>query len=192
MGRHPALNDPVVAGRRRPWGAAWYVAPPALLLLLISASRPLPTATSVVAATGLGALARSDAATRRLPRVRVRALAVALSLTLVGSCAVHQVWDPLLRAATSATLVGVTLGLVWWTIPGSFAFSDVKVTALASGAAGATAWHLVAVTLFLSCVASAAYAICALWRHRSASAWDRTLPFAPGLAVGFVVAASLW
>lgn len=165
---------------------------PLTLLLLASAGRPLPTATSVVAATGLGALAHSDAATRRLPRVRVRALAVALSLTLVVSCAVHQVWDPLPRAAAAATVLGVALGLMWWTIPGALAFSDVKITALASGAAAAAAWHVVVVMIFLSCLASAAYAIGGHWQHGSALTWNRTVPFAPGLAIGFVVAVSLW
>lgn len=117
---------------------------------------------------------------------------MALLWTMVVSCAVHQKWDPLLRAAAAATVVGLTLGLVWWTLPGALAFGDVKVTALASGAAGAVAWHLVAVMIFVSCFVSAAFAIHALWRHGSSLTWDRTVPFAPGLAVGFVVAASLW
>jgi prepilin signal peptidase PulO-like enzyme (type II secretory pathway) len=77
-------------------------------------------------------------------------------------------------------------------MPGAIAFSDVKVTALASGAAAAAAWRLVVVMLCLSCVVNAGYVVLAAWRRGPPLAADRPVPFVPGLAVSFVVAVSLW
>ena len=190
MGWRAPLKEFVDGRIRRPVGMTWYLAAPVLLVVL-HVGDPLPSATSVVAATGLGVLAVTDARMRRLPRPVVRALAATLALTLTVSCAVQDAWAPLLHAVSWATGVGLALGLLWWLVPNVLAFGDVKITTLAAAAAAAVSWRSVAVMLLLSCLASAGYAAFTLLQKKAAPAWDMTIPFAPGLAVGFVAAVSL-
>jgi len=137
-------------------------------------------------------LASTDAVARRLPRPIVNGLAAALAVTLTATCAAHGDWEPSLRAAQSGAAVALLAGGLWWAKPGACAFGDVKVVVLASAAAAAVSWQSIVAMLLLGCIAGAVYATCIRWSRRSALGWDGTLPFVPGLALGFVAGVVLW
>lgn len=193
MGRDHALSEPT-AGRPR-WRLSAnprYVAAP-VSLLLVGVYRSFPTASSLIAATGLGVLAYSDASRRHLSRSIVRQVAAAVALALVASSVVHDDWHPLVRAGLAAAAVVTIAGSLWWAIPGAFAFGDVKVTVVASAAAAAVSWTSAAVMLGVAFVAGGVLAAHARVRDRvRRPSVVRTVPFVPGLLLGFVVGVSLW
>lgn len=158
-------------------------------LLVAVPWRSWPSATSWVAAFGLGLLAGTDLERRRVPRRVVRWLAVALTGSLSASAIVHRDWQPAGRAATAGVLAGIVLGVLWWLAPNAFAFGDVKVSVIATAAAASVAWSASCV-LWLVAGALGTVMVLAI-RHRQrggASRWlKRTIPFVPCLAVGFVL-----
>lgn len=146
------------------------------------AGAPLP---SVVVAAGLGALAVTDWAQHRLPRVVVRATAVVFTATAVGAALVQSTWGAAGRAAVAATVLAIVLGSLWLAFPGAIAFGDVKVTGIAAAAAAATSWRALVVLVLAAPVGAAATAL--VNRSRRAGGENVVVPFAPGLAVAFVV-----
>lgn len=160
--------------------------------MLAGVHRSFADVSSLIAAGGLGVLACTDATRRRLPRGGVRLLAVAVAAALVAhGVLVHQ-WQPLLRAGLGGLVVAVVVGALWWAVPGALTFGDVKVTALASSASAAVSWRAAAVTLGVACVAGGVLAIHARVGDRLRCPLVRTVPFVPGLFLGFVVGVTLW
>ena len=193
MGRDHTLSE-AMAGRPQ-WrlsATARYLAAP-LGLLFVGAHRSSPTASSLIAATGLGVLAFSDASRRHLSRTTVRQVAGAVTVALVASSVVHDNWHPLARAYLAAAAVATIVGVLWWAMPGAFAFGDVKATIVASAAAAAASWTAAAIMLAVAFVAGGALAVRAVLSDRvRRPSVVRTVPFVPGLLLGFVVGVSLW
>lgn len=193
MGRLHALSR-LVAGRGtwRPGTATWYVAA-AAGLLLEDAHRSLPAVSSVIAAAGLAVLAYTDATRRHLPRTWVRLLPVTVSVALVWHGVLFRDWQPVVRAGLGGVVTAGVVGALWWAVPGGFAFGDVKITTVAVGAAAAVSWPAAAATLALACMAGGVLAAGARVRDRARRPSAlRTVPFVPGLLLGFVVGVSLW
>lgn len=193
MGRDHALSAPM--GGRPQWrlsATARYLAAP-LSLLFVGAYRSSPTASSLIAATGLSVLAFSDASRRHLSRTTMRQVAGAVTVALVASGVVHDNWYPLARACLAAPAVATIAGVLWWAMPGALAFGDVKATIVASAAAAAVSWTAAAAMMALALVAGGALAVHAILSDRvRRPSVVRTVPFVPGLLLGFVVGVSLW
>lgn len=148
----------------------------------LGAGAPLP---AVVVAAGLGALAVTDWADHRLPGTVVRATAVAFTATAVGAALVQSTWGAAGRAAVAATVIAIVLGSLWLAFPGAIAFGDVKVTGIAAAAAAASSWRALVVLVLAAPIGAAAAAL--VNRSRRAGSENVVVPFAPGLAVAFVV-----
>lgn len=94
----------------------------------------------------------------------------------------------------AALVVAGITGPLWWLAPGSFAFGDVKVSVLAGAGAAGSSWPALIATFFLACVAGSVLGAFEYARSRASAVRGPTLtvPFVPGLALGFVLAVSLW
>ena len=187
MGPAPAL---IASARgRKDRRAEWvqYAAASVLVLLVLQAGPTAPSASSLVAVTGLAVLAVTDATSRRLPAVGVRSLAGFLAAALLGAAWWHGDWGPPLRAVAGAGVVAVLLGALWLALPGAIAFGDVKVTVVAFAAAAAVSWRAGAVMIVVACVIGGIVAVIVRGTRRHLAPVQPTIPFVPGLALGFVV-----
>lgn len=171
--------------RRAPWASATAASISAILALY--AGPHSPTLTSVIAGAGLATLATTDAATHRLPATAVQVLAGLTAVTVVGAAWWHDEWAPPLRALVGAALVAVLLVSLWLALPGAIAFGDVKVTVIAFAAAAAISWRAGAVMIIVACVVGGVAAVIARGTRRHLAPVQPTIPFVPGLALGFVV-----
>jgi prepilin signal peptidase PulO-like enzyme (type II secretory pathway) len=187
MGPGQALTLP--ARRRYDRRASWASAAAASItaILALNAGPHSPTLTSVIAGAGLAALATTDAAAHRLPATQVQVLAGLTAVTVVGEAWWHDEWGPPLRALVGAALVAVLLASLWLSLPGAIAFGDVKVTVIAFAAAAAISWRAGVVTIILACVIGGVAAVIARRTRRHLAPAQPTIPFVPGLALGFVV-----
>jgi prepilin signal peptidase PulO-like enzyme (type II secretory pathway) len=187
MGPGQALTLP--ARRRYDRRASWASAAAASItaILALNAGPHSPTLTSVIAGAGLAALATTDAAAHRLPATQVQVLAGLTAVTVVGAAWWHDDWGPPLRALVGAALVAVLLASFWLSLPGAIAFGDVKVTVIAFAAAAAVSWRAGVVTIILACVIGGVAAVIARRTRRHLAPVQPTIPFVPGLALGFVV-----
>ena len=187
MGPGQALTLP--ARRRYDRRASWASAAAASItaILALNAGPHSPTLTSVIAGAGLAALATTDAAAHRLPATQVQVLAGLTAATMIGAAWWHDDWGPPLRALVGAALVAVLLVSLWLALPGAVAFGDVKVTVIAFAAAAAVSWRAGVVTIILACVIGGVAAVIARRTRRHLSPVQPTIPFVPGLALGFVV-----
>ncbi len=187
MGPGQALTVP--ARRRLDRRASWAPAAAASItaILALNAGPNAPTLTSLIAGAGLAALATTDAAAHRLPATQVRVLAGLTAATMIGAAWWHDEWAPPLRALVGAALVAVLLVSLWLSSPGAIAFGDVKVTVIAFAAAAAVSWPAGALMIIVACVIGGVAAVIARWTRRHLAPVQPTIPFVPGLALGFVV-----
>lgn len=187
MGPGRALTLP--ARRRYDRRASWASAAAASItaILALNAGPNAPTLTSLIAGAGLAALATTDAAAHRLPATQVRALAGLTAATIIGAAWWHDDWGLPLRALVGAALVAVLLVSLWVALPGAIAFGDVKVTVIAFAAAAAISWRAGAVMIIVACVVGGVAAVIARGTRRHLAPAQPTIPFVPGLALGFVV-----
>jgi prepilin signal peptidase PulO-like enzyme (type II secretory pathway) len=187
MGTGQALTMP--ARRRQDRRALWASAAAPLIaaVLILNIGRHTPILPSLVAGVGLAALAATDATSHRLPATQVRLLAGLTATSLIGGSWWHDEWSPLLRALVGAAVVALVLGALWLALPGAIAFGDVKVTVVAFAAAAAVSWHACALMIALACVISGFVAVIAKGTRRHLTSAQPTIPFVPGLALGFVV-----
>lgn len=187
MGPGQALTGPGLwrHDRRASWPAAAAASITAILALI--AGPHSPTLTSVIAGAGLSTLATTDAATHRLPATAVKVLAGLTAVTVVGAAWWHDEWAPPLRALVGAALVAVLLVSLWLALPGAIAFGDVQVTVIAFAAAAAISWRAGVVTIIVACVIGGVAAVIARRTRRHLAPVQPTIPFVPGLALGFVV-----
>jgi prepilin signal peptidase PulO-like enzyme (type II secretory pathway) len=187
MGPGQALTLP--ARRRYDRRASWASAAAASItaILALNAGPHSPTLTSVITGAGLAALATTDAAAHRLPATQVQVLAGLTAVTVVGEAWWHDEWGPPLRALVGAALVAVLLASLWLSLPGAIAFGDVKVTVIAFAAAAATSWRAGAVMIIVACVIGGVAAVITRRTRRHLAPAQPTIPFVPGLALGFVV-----
>ena len=187
MGIGQALTIP--ARRRHARRASWAsAAAPSITAALILATRPDALAlSSLVAGVGLAALATTDAASHRLPTRHVRVLAGLTAASLIGAAWWHDEWSPPFRAVGGAAVVALVLGALWLALPGAIAFGDVKVTVVAFAAAAAVSWRAGAVMIVLACMIGGFVAVIARGTRRHLTSAQPTIPFVPGLALGFVV-----
>ncbi len=187
MGPGQALTVP--ARRRLDRRASWAPAAAAAIIAILALNaRPhAPSLTSLITGAGLAALATTDATTHTLPATHVRVLASLTAVTLVGAALWHDAWAPPLRALAGAALVAVLLVSLWLLSPGAIAFGDVKITVIAFAAAAAVSWRAGAVMIIVACVIGGAAAVIARGTRRHLAPVQPTIPFVPGLALGFVV-----
>ena len=187
MGPGQALTLP--ARRRHDRRAPWAMAAAASItaILALNAGPIAPALTSLIAGAGLAALATTDAAAHRLPATQVQVLAGLTAVTMVGTAWWHDDWGPPLRALVGAALVAVLLVSLWLALPGAVAFGDVKVTVIAFAAAAAISWRAGAVMIIVACVIGGVAAVIARGTRRHLAPVQPTIPFVPGLALGFVV-----
>ncbi len=187
MGIGQALTIP--ARRRHDRRASWVsAAAPSITAALILATRPDALAlSSLIAGVGLVALATTDAASHRLPTKHVRVFAGLTAASLIGAAWWHDEWSPPLRAVAGAAVVALVLVALWLALPGAIAFGDVKVTVIAFAAAAAVSWRAGAVMIVLACVIGGCVAVIGRGTRRHLTSAQPTIPFVPGLALGFVV-----
>lgn len=187
MGPGQALTLP--ARRRHDRRASWASAAAASItaILVLNAGPNAPALTSLVAGAGLAALATTDAAAHRLPATRMQVLAGLTAVTMIGTAWWHDDWGPPLRALVGAALVAVLLVSLWLSLPGAIAFGDVNVTVVAFAAAAAISWRAGAVMIIVACVIGGVAAVIASGTRRHLAPVRPTIPFVPGLALGFVV-----
>ncbi len=187
MGPGQALTVPACWRPDRRASSASAAAASIIAILALIAGPRSPALSSLVAGAGLAALAATDAATHRLPATRVNVLAGLTAVTRIGAAWWHDEWGPLLRAFVGAALLAVVLVSLWLALPGAFAFGDVKVTIIAFAAAAATSWRAGAVMIIVACVIGGVAAVIARGTRRHLAPVQPTIPFVPGLALGFVV-----
>lgn len=187
MGPGQALT--LRARRRHDRRASWASAAAASItaILVLNAGPNAPALTSLIAGAGLAALATTDAAAHRLPATRMQVLAGLTAVTMIGTAWWHDDWGPPLRALVGAALVAVLLVSLWLSLPGAIAFGDVKVTVIAFAAAAAISWRAGAVMIIVACVIGGVAAVIARGTRRHLAPVRPTIPFVPGLALGFVV-----
>ena len=187
MGPGQALTLP--ARRRHDRRASWASAAVASItaILAMNAGPNAPTLTSLIAGAGLAALATTDVAAHRLPATQVKVLAGLTAATMIGAAWWHDDWGPPLRALVGAALVAVLLVSLWLSLPRAIAFGDVKVTVIAFAAAAAISWRAGAVMIIVACVIGGVAAVIARGTRRHLTPVQPTIPFVPGLALGFVV-----
>lgn len=187
MGPGQALTLPARRRHDRRASWAWAAAASITAILALYAGPHSPTLTSVIAGAGLATLATTDAATHRLPATAVKVLAGLTAVTVVGAAWWHDEWAPPLRALVGAALVAVLLVSLWLALPGAIAFGDVKVTVIAFAGAAAISWRAGVVTIIVACVIGGVAAVIARRTRRHLAPVQPTIPFVPGLALGFVV-----
>lgn len=139
-------------------------------------------------------MAGTDIEDRRVPRRAIRLTVVAATIAFLLDGVLNRQWEPSQRAAIAALLVAGVTGPLWWLAPGGFAFGDVKVSVLAGAGAAAASWPALAATFFLACVIGSLLGLVVLvHRARSVKAGPAalTIPFVPGLTVGFILAVSM-
>lgn len=187
MGPGQALTLP--ARRRHDRRASWASAAAASItaILVLRAGPNAPALSSLIAGAGLAALATTDAAAHRLPATQVQVLAGLTAATMVGTAWWHDNWGPPLRALAGATVVAILLASLWLALPGAVAFGDLKVTVIAFAAAAAISWRAGAVMIIVACVIGGVAAVIARGTRRHLAPVQPTIPFVPGLALGFVV-----
>lgn len=158
-----------------------------VLAVVVALGATGPAVGAVLAAAGLGALAVSDAITRRVPAAVVRWIFALSVAAIVANACWTGLWAPVVRGTLVLVLAAIGLGAVWWATPGAIAFGDVKVTVLACAVAAVSSARAVVVMLLVACVLGGIVAT-SLHRRPLASGMPRSgVPFIPGLAVGFVV-----
>ncbi|MGE3327920.1 MAG: hypothetical protein AB7N61_21215 [Acidimicrobiia bacterium] len=187
MGPGQALTLPARRRHDRRASWAWAAAASVTAILALNAGPNAPALTSLIAGAGLAALATTDAAAHRLPATQVQVLAGLTAVTMVGTAWWHDDWGSLLRALVGAALVAVLLVSLWLSLPGAIAFGDVKVTVIAFAAAAAISWRAGAVMIIVACVIGGVAAVIARGTRRHLAPVQPTIPFVPGLALGFVV-----
>lgn len=187
MGPGQALTLPVRRRHDRRASRASTAAASITAILVLNAGPNAPALTSLIAGAGLAALATTDAAAHRLPATQVQVLAGLIAVTMIGSAWWQDDWGPPLRALVGAALVAVLLVSLWLSLPGAVAFGDVKVTVIAFAAAAAISWRAGAVTIIVACVIGGVAAVIARGTRRHLAPVQPTIPFVPGLALGFVV-----
>jgi prepilin signal peptidase PulO-like enzyme (type II secretory pathway) len=187
MGPGQALTLP--ARLRHDRHASWATAAAASItaIFALNAGPVAPALTSLIAGAGLAALATTDVAAHRLPATQVKVLAGLTAATMMGAAWLHDDWGPPLRALVGAALVAVLLVSLWLALPGAVAFGDVKVTVIAFAAAAAISWRAGAVMIIVACVIGGVAAVIARGTRRHLAPVRPTIPFVPGLALGFVV-----
>ncbi|MFN3256911.1 MAG: hypothetical protein ACE37B_14585 [Ilumatobacter sp.] len=187
MGTGQALTVP--ARRRLDRRAFWAPVAAASIAatLALNAGPHEPNLTSLITGAGLAALATTDATTHTLPATHVRVLAGLTAVTMIGAAWWHDAWAPPLRALVGVALVAVLLVSLWLALPGAIAFGDVKVTVIAFAAAAAVSWRAGVVTIIVACVIGGVAAVIARRTRRHLAPVQPTIPFVPGLALGFVV-----
>lgn len=187
MGPGQALTLP--ARRRHDRRASWASAAAASItaILVLNAGPNAPSLTSLIAGAGLAALATTDVAAHRLPATQVKMLAGLTAATMIGAAWWHDDWGRPLRALVGAALVAVLLVSLWLAMPGAVAFGDVKVTVIAFAAAAAISWRAGVVTIIVACAIGGVVAVIARGTRRHLAPVKPTIPFVPGLALGFVV-----
>lgn len=187
MGIGQALTIPARRRQDRRALCASAVAPLIAAVLILNIGRHTPILSSLVAGVGLAALAATDATSHRLPATQVRVLAGLTATSLIGASWWHDEWSTLLRALVGAAVVALVLGALWLAMPGAIAFGDVKVTVVAFAAAAAVSWRAGAVMIVLASVIGGFVAVIARRTRRHLTSAQPTIPFVPGLALGFVV-----
>jgi prepilin signal peptidase PulO-like enzyme (type II secretory pathway) len=187
MGIGQALTIPARRRYDRRASCASAAAPLIAAVLILNTGPSTPVLSSLVAGVGLAALATTDATSHRLPATQVRVLAGLTATSLIGAAWWHDEWSPLLRAFVGAAVVAIVLGALWVGLPGAIAFGDVKVTIVAFAAAAAVSWRAGAVMIVLACVIGGCVAVIARGTRRHLTSTQPTIPFVPGLALGFVV-----
>ena len=187
MGPGQALTLPVRRRHDRRASRASTAAASITAILVLNAGPNAPALTSLIAGAGRAALATTDAAAHRLPATQVQVLAGLIAVTMIGSAWWQDDWGPPLRALVGAALVAVLLVSLWLSLPGAVAFGDVKVTVIAFAAAAAISWRAGAVTIIVACVIGGVAAVIARGTRRHLAPVQPTIPFVPGLALGFVV-----
>lgn len=187
MGIGQALTIPARRryNRRASWASA--AAPLIAAVLILNTGPHTPVLSSLVAGVGLAALATTDATSHRLPATQVRVLAGLTAASLIGAAWWHDGWSLLFRAVAGAAVVAVLLGALWLALPGAIAFGDVKVTVVAFAAAAAVSWRAGAAMILLACVIGGGVAVITRGTRRHLTSAQPTIPFVPGLALGFVV-----
>ena len=187
MGPGQALTIPARRryDRRASWASA--AAPLIAAILILNAGPQGPALSSLVAGVGLAVLAVTDARSHRLPATQVRVLAGLTATSLIGAAWWNDEWGPLLRALVGAAVLAFFLASLWLALPGAIAFGDVKVTVVAFAAAAAVSWRAGAVMVVLACVIGGCIALIARGTRRRLTSAQPTIPFVPGLALGFVV-----
>lgn len=149
----------------------------------------------VSVAAVLGYAAATDWAERRVPRWSVRVGSVVAGLSIVVVSWRGSDWAPTARAGVASTVALVGLGWLWWKSPHTIGLGDVRVLALALGAAAAVSWRAVTNVLFATAVAGMAVAV---WFATVRARSDRSsgleirrremsVPLVPPLCVGFIV-----
>lgn len=187
MGPGQALTLPARRRHDRRASWAWAAAASITAILALCAGPHSPSLTSVIAGAGLATLATTDAAAHRLPATQVQVLAGLTAVTMVGTAWWNDDWGPPLRALAGAAVVAIPLASLWLALPGAIAFGDVKVTVIAFAAAAAISWRAGAVMIIVACVIGGVAAVIARGTRRHLAPVQPTIPFVPGLALGFVV-----
>ena len=134
----------------------------------------------------LVAAASCDAVTQRIPTPLVRQAAVGTGVLLTVGLAVHGDWRSLLLSGVAAAAAGVVL-LLCWRFAGA-GFGDVRLATLGGLGLGHATHRglLLALVAFTLIIVTQAVIT---WRRGG----DRrsTFPYGPGLAAGFLLAATL-
>lgn len=188
MGQDRVLTIP--ARRRIARRADWmlYIAVPTLTVAVVVASPSASTPASWVAAAGLAALAVTDATERRVPVGSVRLLAGLTGAAMLSNSLWTGSWSDPTRALVAVSLATVAVGTLWFAMPGAIAFGDVKVTVIAVAAAAAASWTAVAMMIGVACVTGGLIAVVMRKVRRHLTPISQpTIPFLPGLALGFLV-----
>jgi prepilin signal peptidase PulO-like enzyme (type II secretory pathway) len=181
------LSVKLSAHTKRAKGLCWVASAGAFWAAVIAVQRsPVPVA-AALAAGGLAAAAWVDLLEHRVPTV-VAYGATVLSLVALAAHAVDSGdWrDVAVAVGLTAVLVVVVLGGLW--LGGAMGFGDVRlgaatVTAMVSGWVGLLA--LVVVAFAAAGVGSV------VRRRRQRRDPDADVPFAPALALGWLVAVAI-
>jgi leader peptidase (prepilin peptidase)/N-methyltransferase len=134
----------------------------------------------------LVAAASCDAVTQRIPTSLVRQATVGTAVLLTVGLAVHGDWRALFISGVAAAAAGVVL-LLCWRFAGA-GFGDVRLGVLGGLGLGHATAHGVAIALAVFALVTLVQAGFTLARSGDRHA---TFPYGPGLAIGFLLAASL-
>jgi leader peptidase (prepilin peptidase)/N-methyltransferase len=140
----------------------------------------------LVWACALVAAASCDAVTQRVPTALVRQAGVGTGVLLTVGLAMHGDWRGLLISGVAAASAGSVL-LLCWRFAGA-GFGDVRLGVLGGLGLGHATPHGVAIALAVFALVTLVQAGVTLARSGDRHA---TFPYGPGLAIGFLLAASL-
>jgi leader peptidase (prepilin peptidase)/N-methyltransferase len=134
----------------------------------------------------LVAVACCDAVTQRVPTPLVRQTGIVTCVLLSSGLSLHRDWSGLLISLVAAAASGLTL-LVCWRFAGA-GFGDVRLAVLGGLGLGHTTHRGLLLGLAAFIVITVTQAVITLARGGDRKT---TIPFGPGLAAGFLLAATL-